>query len=220
MSVNFEAFFHNLNFCVFLTERTNKTSTSCISTVFDLVWADWSMWVASWGIPTLAGGLVCNYYKQEMDCGYLASGQAKHKPFSQNTTFAPFCVTEIHSCCVFHSFSPHMSLCLPSVKSCWSAEVISALTGNTCGLKAWPEWRGPSFLRMDYSEACSNQRGRGTTKTSSAPPPSTCPPQPCPFPHSHACFQEDQASCVMEWWKRGGRGGWDREEKTDMERDG
>lgn len=46
----------------------------------------------------------------------------------------------------------------------------------------------------------------------------TCPPQPCPFPCSDACFQEDQASCVMERWMRGGRGGWDKEEK--MDRDG
>ncbi len=46
--------------------------------------------------------------------------------------------------------------------------VIPALTGSTCGPKAWPEWREPGFLRMDYSEACSNQRSRGSTKTSSA----------------------------------------------------
>lgn len=49
-------------------------------------------------------------------------------------------------------------------------------------------------------------------------PSRTCPPQPCPFPCTDACFQEDQASCVMEWWMRGGRGGRDKEEETDRER--
>ncbi len=49
-------------------------------------------------------------------------------------------------------------------------------------------------------------------------PSRTCPPQPCPFPCSDACFQEGQASCMMEWWMRGGRGGRDWKEKTDRER--
>ena len=53
----------------------------------------------------------------------------------------------------------------------WSYCVTLALTGSTCGPKAWPEWREGGFLRMDYSEACSNQRGRGMTKTSSTWPP-------------------------------------------------
>lgn len=57
----------------------------------------------------------------------------------------------------------------------WSYCVTLALTGSTCGPKAWPEWREGGFLRMDYSEACSNQRGRGMTKTSSMPPPPHLP---------------------------------------------
>lgn len=46
-------------------------------------------------------------------------------------------------------------------------------------------------------------------------PTSTYRPQPCPFSCFTACFQENSASCMMEWWMRGGRGGRDREEKAD-----
>ena len=65
---------------------------------------------------------------------------------------------------------------------------------------------------------------RGMTQTSSVQPPPpqpalTCPPRPCPFPSCDACFQEGKASCVMELWKRGGRGGWNTEEMTDTQSD-
>lgn len=61
---------------------------------------------------------------------------------------------------------------------------------------------------------------RRMTQTSSVSPPAlTCPPRLCPFPCCEACFQEGKASCVMELWKRGGWGGWNREEMTVTQRD-
>lgn len=84
--------------------------------------------------------------------------------------------------------------------------VTPVLRGSTCRLKAQPDWRETGFLRMDYSEACSNQRGRGTTKTSSAPPRVGTPPRPC-FTCSQTCFQEGQTSCMMVSWMRSGKRG-------------
>lgn len=44
------------------------------------------------------------------------------------------------------------------------------------------------------------------------------PPAASSLSPLHACFQEGYASCVMEWWMRGGRGGWYWKEKGDRER--
>lgn len=112
------------------------------------------MWKTTcWQILTLAGGLaICNYCRQEMECGQLAKLKsfvlAKHKPsftVSLCMTFDLFCffcnwnaarVILWLSCllmllynmksCVFHSVSPLMVLWLPCVRDCSGAGVTAS----------------------------------------------------------------------------------------------
>lgn len=171
-------------------------------------WNDAHEWVTCWEIPTLAGGL---QLLRTVNGGWLSGRVVQGRQAKQSKCALCEFVSTLPACQCGHGLKSSLSVSMSPMREELlerrSQCIIPNLTGSTCGPQAWPEWREPGFLRMDHSGVCSNQRGRGMTKTSSAPPPRTCPPQPCSFPCSDACFQEGQASCVMGWWKRWGRGG-------------
>lgn len=103
------------------------------------------------------------------------------------------------------------SVCLEGLLQRYSYCVTPALRGSTCGPKAWPEWRGLGFLRMDYIEACSNQRGSGMTKTSSAPPHVPAPLVLVPFHARRLVFRKTR---LPVWWSNE----WEEEEGDGIDR--
>lgn len=58
--------------------------------------------------------------------------------------------------------------------------------------------------------------GKGQKHPSTLAGPHLSAPARVPFHAPAACFQEGLASCVMEWWRRGGKGGLG-EEKADRQ---